>query len=86
MYPKFIEVHEVDGDVMSLNVDHIVRFRDGMIVDSSMDPGRALVVLESYDDIKQLITDCGCLIYKHGMPYGTIKPSTDYHNNVEMNH
>lgn len=73
MYPKFIEVHEEDGDVMSLNVDHIVRFRDGMIVPSSLERGRVLAVRESYDEIKQLITDCGCLIFKHEMPYGVKK-------------
>ena len=75
MYPKFIEVHDVDvvGDSQgiinfSLNVANISGFNryvddhDKAVI--AMTDGNLHVTAESYDEIKQLITDCGCLIRK----------------------
>ena len=67
-YPKFIELHgDVTGQILSANVAHIVMFSDGVIVLSN-EPmsrdGKAFHVSESYDDLKTLIKDCGCLIHK----------------------
>lgn len=67
MYPKFIEVHAAgDGIAVSINVENVIGFGgDGKggacfrMADNSMWQTK-----ESYDELKALITDCGCLIRK----------------------
>jgi hypothetical protein len=68
MYPKFIEVHLAKDDCLaSLNVDNIIGLADyndgeGYII-KTLDRGN-WIVDESYDELKALITDVGCLIHK----------------------
>ena len=62
MYPKFIEVHE-KGKAISINIEHLVAFSD-RIFHLSNNAESNYRCDESYNDIKQLITDCGCLIHK----------------------
>ena len=62
MYPKFIELHE-KGNAISVNVEHLVAFSDS-IYHLSNNAEANYRCNESYDEIKQLITDCGCLIHK----------------------
>lgn len=59
MYPKFIEVHD-GADAMSINVANIEWFADETISMKNCE----VKVLESYNDLKTLIQDCGCLIHK----------------------
>lgn len=67
MYPKFIEVHAAeDGITVSINVENVIGFgRSGKdrgcfrMTDNSMRQTR-----ETYDELKALIKDCGCLIHK----------------------
>ena len=67
MYPKFIEVHAAgDGIAVMVNVENVIGFGgDGKgggcfrMADNSMWQTK-----ESYDELKDLITDCGCLIHK----------------------
>ena len=62
MYPKFIEVHE-KGNAISVNIEHLVAFSNRIF----HLPNNAELNYrcdESYDEIKQLISDCGCLIHK----------------------
>lgn len=59
MYPHFIEVH-YDGDPYLVNVNQITWFDTGIIQTEN----RELYCNESYDDLKQLIRDCGCAITK----------------------
>lgn len=59
MYPKFIEVHE-GGDPFSVNVDRIVWIYNGTIKTEE----NIFNVDESYEMVKQLISDAGCLIHK----------------------
>ena len=75
MYPKFIEVHDVDvvddgrGIIpLSINVQNICGFNsyegdtDKAVI--GMNDGCFHVTEESYDEIKQLIRDAGCIIAK----------------------
>lgn len=69
MYPKFIELHLADDDcLVSFNVENIVGFANtdnngaGYAIRTSDKGG--WYVKESYDEVKKLITDCGCLIHK----------------------
>jgi len=62
MYPKFIEVHE-KGNAISVNIEHLVAFSDS-IFNLSNNAESNYRCDESYNEIKQLITDCGCLIHK----------------------
>ena len=65
MYPKFIEVHEKEtGDSFFVNVDHINSFGKEGIILTGVPRAYALATAESYDDLKALITDVGCLIHK----------------------
>ena len=80
MYPKFIELHGgVTGQTLSANVAHIVMFSDREIVLSN-EPmsrdGKAFNVTESYNDMKTLIKDCGCLIHKQDPRLDTTTPLT----------
>lgn len=62
MYPKFIELHE-KGNAISVNVEHLVAFSDS-IFNLSNNAESNYRCDESYDDMKAIITDCGCLIHK----------------------
>lgn len=62
MYPKFIELHE-KGNVISVNVEHLVAFSDS-IYNLSNNAEANYRCDESYDELKALVTDCGCLIHK----------------------
>ena len=62
MYPKFIEVHE-KGKAISINIEHLVAFSD-RIFHLSNNAESNYRCDESYDDMKAIITDCGCLIHK----------------------
>jgi len=66
MYPHFIEVHDIEDeqDVMSINIDNICNFhvdKDGMTVIRTIG-NIYYFISESYDEVKKLITDSGCLI------------------------
>ena len=66
MYPKFIELHAKDDKaVLLINIENIVGFGvdDGTVVIRTIDKG-GWFIAESYDELKALITDCGCLIHK----------------------
>lgn len=73
MYPYFIEVHTEDNLRMGVNIDCLVYFGDKIIWTSDCN---GFPVQESYDDIKQLIRDCGCLINKADPRLDTSKPLT----------
>ena len=61
MYTKFIEVHDKDTDMLlSFNADKITVFGD-QIIDTDRE---GFEVAESYDELKKLIEDCGCLIHR----------------------
>lgn len=69
MYPKFIEVHLADDDcLVSINIDNIISISNtdnhgaGYVIKTSDRGG--WYVRESYDELKQLIEDAGCLIHK----------------------
>ena len=80
MYPKFIEVHLAKDDCLaSLNISHIVGTVDfdngeGYIVKTS-DRGD-WIVRESYEELKQMITESGCLIRKQDPLLDTEHPLT----------
>lgn len=65
MYPKFIELRDKDsGNRISVNVDNIVIVgKTGTILALPSDVMK-LKTVESYEEIKTLITDSGCLIKK----------------------
>lgn len=79
MYPKFIEVHAAgDGIAVAVNVENVIGFGgDGKgggcfrMTDNSMWQTK-----ESYDELKDLITDCGCLICKADPRLDTERPLT----------
>ena len=73
MYPKFIEVHWNTIPV-SYNVENISWFGDKFLYIVGQDT--ALDVDESYDEIKALIKDCGCLIHKADPRLDTEHPLT----------
>ena len=60
MYPKFIELHW-HGQPASINIDAISIIKDFEFKDTS---GCEYSVDESYDDLKRMITDAGCIIAK----------------------
>ena len=69
MYPKFIEVRDADqGCMLSLNVMNICGFNeycddaDKTVI--AMTDGVFHVVDHTYEEIRQMITDSGCLIRK----------------------
>ena len=68
MYPKFIEVHHRylgDGDKTkcTVNIDHIVCF-EGSVIYTNQKEKPMILVAESYEEVKTLIEDSGCLIKK----------------------
>lgn len=73
MYPKFIEVHWNTIPV-SYNVEKITWFGDKFIYIVGQDI--PLDVDESYDEIKALIKDSGCLIHKGDPRLDTEHPLT----------
>ena len=80
MYPKFIELHLAKDDcLVSLNIENIIAISDfdngeGYIVKTS-DRGD-WIVKETYDEMKQMITDSGCLIRKEDPRLDTEHPLT----------
>ena len=80
MYPKFIELHLAKDDcLVSLNIENIIAISDfdngeGYIVKTS-DRGDWFV-RESYEELKQMITDSGCLIRKQDPRLDTEHPLT----------
>lgn len=60
MYPRFIELHG-DDEKFSVNVDAIQCFSGNCVI---MRSSEVYETKESYDKLKQLITDSGCLIQK----------------------
>ena len=80
MYPKFIEVHLAKDDcLVSLNIENIIAISDfdngeGYIVKTS-DRGD-WIVKETYEDLKQMITEIGCLIRKQDPRLDTEHPLT----------
>lgn len=67
MYPKFIEVHAAkDGIAVSINVGNVIGFGGDWEGGGCfrMADNSAWQTKESYDELKALITDCGCLIHK----------------------
>lgn len=78
MYPHFIEVHaKKDEAIMSINIDNIVGFgetgENSTIITS--DNGR-WVIRESYDKLKQLITNSGASIQMGDPRLDTSHPLT----------
>ena len=81
MYPKFIELHLAKDDcLVSLNIGKIVAISDydnngeGYLVKTS-DRGDWLV-RDTYDKMKQMITESGCLIRKQDPRLDTEHPLT----------
>ena len=64
MYPKFIEVHDRAGNVGSINVDHLISFMDREITLSNQPDDKGIGITETYDELKVLIRDAGCIIAK----------------------
>ena len=81
MYPKFIEVRDADqGCMLSLNVTNICGFNeycddaDKTVI--AMTDGVFHVVDHTYEDIRQMITESGCLIRKQDPRLDTEHPLT----------
>ena len=66
MYPKFIELHHIsDGSPVSVNVTEITKFSIDEDCETFVDMTNGYcLVKETYDEVKTLITDAGCLINK----------------------
>lgn len=82
MYPHFIEVHDVEDDsLIAINIDSIACVMKGTFQDAECglincrDAG-GQVTKESYDELKQLIADCGCHIEKGDPRLDQTKPLT----------
>ena len=59
MYPHFIEVHNKETDMkMSFNIDKITVIRD-QTIETDLE---GFEVVETYDELKKLIFDAGCII------------------------
>lgn len=71
MYPKFIELHD-GADPLSINVELVEWFADETISMTNCEHR----VLESYDEIKQLIKESGILIHKADPRLDTSHPLT----------
>jgi hypothetical protein len=61
IYPHFIQVHNGEGNTCSVNIDHIVAFSSHSLMVSSSGIKHYLV-RETYEELKKLIEDTGCLI------------------------
>lgn len=77
MYPHFITVHDNDnGDPFLVNIDHIISIgKEGMIL-TGVPAAIALATTESFDELKQLVSDAGCHIEKADPRLNTAKPLT----------
>ena len=64
MYPHFIEVHAKDDKVpLSINIDNIIGFgSNGEYAVLRMADNSRWFVYESYEELKKLIFDAGCII------------------------
>ena len=71
MEPKFIELHD-GADPLSINVELVEWFADETISMTNCEHR----VLESYDEIKQLIKDSGILIHRADPRLDTTTPLT----------
>ncbi len=65
MYPKFIEVHarkqDLSEDIVTfVNVAQIVYFHNNRICTTD----GVYLVSETFEELKEMIKDCGCLIHK----------------------
>ena len=59
MYPHFIEVHDKETDMkMSFNIDKITVIGD-QTIETDLE---GFEVVETYDELKKLIFDAGCII------------------------
>ena len=65
MYPHLIEVHDEDGSLITFNIDHVIWFNQDSVLmsDNDIDVG-GFNLKESYEELKQLIRDAGCIIAK----------------------
>ena len=71
MYPKFIEVHDTaDGSEQSVNIACIEGIfceklgEDCFCTHIDLVDGNCYQVREDYEEVKQMITDAGCIIAK----------------------
>ena len=64
MYQHFIEVHKGEACAFSINVANIELFDNQGIRTTGMATNSIIPVLESYEELKQLIWDAGCHIAK----------------------
>lgn len=71
MEPKFIELHD-GSEPLSINVELVEWFADGTISMTNCEHR----VLESYEEIKQLIHDSGILIHRADPRLDTTTPLT----------
>lgn len=77
MYPKFIELHDKDsGNRFIANVDNIVTVGETGTILALPSDVMKLETVESYKEIKTLITDSGCLIKKADPRLDTEHPLT----------
>ncbi len=83
MYPKFIELHDAStGGEQFVNVGNIEGVFTEMVSEGifvthiDLTDGDCYQVRESYNELKQLIHDCGCLIHKADPRIDTTKRLT----------
>lgn len=83
MYPKFIEVHDAStGGEQFVNVGNIEGVFTEMVSEGifvthiDLTDGDCYQVRESYNELKQFITDCGCLIHKADHRLDMTRPLT----------
>lgn len=82
MYPKFIEVHRANnGKPVSINVSAITHFfwyvdKENEETNIELNTNQYVNAKETYDEIKALIKDCGCLICKADPRLDTEHPLT----------
>lgn len=77
MYPKFIELHDKGSENrFSVNVEHVVVVGGKGIILALPSDVMKLETVESYEEIKTLITDSGCLIKKADPRLDTEHPLT----------
>ena len=80
MYPHFVEVHPKNCETESgwtdsgvlVNIDHIVEVGEQYVNTTDM----LFTVRETYEELKQLISDAGCCIQKADPRLDTSKPLT----------
>lgn len=77
MYPKFIETHRGKNCLISVNIESIELIDEQGIRITGMDSNRIISVLETYDELKEMIQGAGCLIAKRD-------PRLDYDTPLTM--